>query len=505
MHTNNLPRCTPEEAGISSRQVMECINALDHDLTTMNGFMAARHGKVFAECWWAPYKAELVHCNHSFGKSYTATAIGIALKEGRLSLGEKMTDVFADEIALRNIPIPVKMKRITIRHVLTMTNGMARHPSMSGDWIENYFRTPMSYEPGTHFAYNSSGSCMLGAIILMRTGQNMKEYLTDRLFNKIGIDPEHFVWLKFPNKIDAEPGTFARTEDNLRLAMLYINGGCWNGEQILDPEFVQSALSVQIMNPYAPEQKDGRCGYGYQLWACSIPGVFRFDGGQGQYAIIWPEKDLVVAIHEGALAPLGPQKTLDTLYDHLLLKLHNEPLIPVQEDHDALLQLESSLKMQPDEPNMIRLNRTFSGSYRISSGDLDPWFSVAPPGNGDLFAAFRNSTKDVRISTFELDVTDEALSVTFDIGVNFRASWDGSLTCRNIDSPFPDLGAYAASARFIHENRLELHIHWLNGWFETFIIFELAVDEMKVTTKKLRLNVDDNFLVFSALAAAIPA
>jgi CubicO group peptidase (beta-lactamase class C family) len=498
MQTSILPRCMPEEVGISSRQVIDCIKALDHDLTTIHGFMAARHGKIFAECWWAPYSAELVHCNHSLGKSYTATAIGIALKEGRLSLDEKMVDVFAEEIAQRNITVPAMMKNITIRHVMTMTNGMARHPSMSGDWIGNYFRTAMAFEPGTRFAYNSSGSCMLGAIILKRTGLNMKDYLTDRLFRKIGIDPDHFVWLKFPNRVDAEPGTFARTEDNLRLAMLYSNGGCWNGEQILDREFVQSALSIQVKNPYAPEQKDGRCGYGYQLWACSIPGVFRFDGGQGQYGMIWPEKDLVVAIHEGALLPFGPQKTLDTLYDHLLLLMQNEPLEPRQEDYNALLQLESSVKLRPDEPNTLGLNRMFSGSYQITNGDFDPWISVAPPGSGDLFAAFRSSSKDVRISTFELDVSDEALIVILDTGAKFSASWDGSLTRRFIDSPFPALGAYAATARFIQDNMLELHIHWLNGWFETLIYFELASDEIKVTIKKLRLNMDDNYLIYGA-------
>lgn len=500
MHTRELPRCTPEEAGISSGQVIDCIKTLAHDLTTIHSFMAARHGKVFAECWWAPYSADLVHCNHSFGKSYTATAIGIALKEGRLFLDEKMVDVFAEEIAERNITVPEMMRRITIRHVMTMTNGMAHHPSMSGDWIGNYFTTPMAFEPGTHFAYNSSGSCMLGAIILKRTGQNMKDYLTERLFNKVGIDPEHFVWLKFPNKIDAEPGTFSLTEDNLRLAMLYVNDGCWNGEEILDPEFVHSALSIQIMNPYAPEQKDGRCGYGYQLWACSIPGVFRFDGGQGQYGIVWPEKDLVIALHEGALAPLGPQKTLDTLYDHLLLLLQDEPLEPMQEDYKALLHLEYSVKIHLDEPNMLSLDQTFNGTYQISSGALDPWFSVAPPGSGDLFADLRDSTKDVRISTFKLDASIAGLTVSLDTGAKFIASWDGTLTTRFIDSPFPALGAYAASARFIHENALELHIHWLNGWFETLICFERSADGIKVTTKKLRLNVDDNFLVCNALA-----
>lgn len=500
MSSHRLPRCTPEEAGISSKQLGDCIHALNHDLTTMNGFMAARHGKVFAECWWAPYSAELVHSNHSLGKSYTATAIGIARQEGTLALEEKMIDVFADEIAERKIDVPEVMKRITIQHVMTMTNGMAHHPSMSGDWIGNYFRTPMAYEPGTRFAYNSSGSCMLGAIILKRTGQNMKDYLTDRLFNKIGIDPEHFVWLQFPNQIDAEPGTFSRTEDNLRLAMLYSSGGYWNNEQILDPEFVRNALSVQVSNPYAPEQKDGRCGYGYQLWACSIPGVYRFDGGQGQYGIIWPEKDLVVAIHEGAWLPLGPQKTLDVLYDHLLLVLQDEPVKRVPEDYEALLQLEASVQLRPDEPNTLRLNRAFSGAYRIKSGVLDPWFSVAPPGSGDLFVAFRDSRKDVKISAFELDVSEEALTLVLDNEATFVASWDGILTRRWIETPFPALGAYAATARFTHEDTLELHIHWLNGWFETLICFRLAPDEVAITTKKLRLNPEDNYLIYEASA-----
>lgn len=80
-----LERISPECAGISSGQVETCIRRLMHGRTNMNGFMAARNGKVFAETWWHPYGPRLVHSNHSFGKSYTATAIGIALKEKKLS------------------------------------------------------------------------------------------------------------------------------------------------------------------------------------------------------------------------------------------------------------------------------------------------------------------------------------------------------------------------------------------------------------------------------------
>ncbi len=82
-----------------------------------------------------------------------------------------------------------------------------------------------------------------------------------------------------------------------------------------------------------------------------------------------------------------------------------------------------------------------------------------PSGKRRLIPRLRDSTKNVRISNFKLDVSDEALTVIFTNGAEISASWDGSLTCGFIDSPFPDLGAYAATARFIHENLLEVHIH----------------------------------------------
>lgn len=496
----DLPRCTPEEIGIGSRQVASCIRALNHELTTMNGLMMARYGKVFSECWWSPYRTELVHSNHSFGKSYTATAIGIALQEGKLCLDERMTDVFAEEIAQRNLTLDERTRRITIHHVLTMTNGMAHHPDMTGDWIGNYFKTPMAYEPGTRFAYNSAGSCMLGAIILKRTGQNLKEYLTPRLFDKIGIDSDRFVWCKFPNGIDGEPGTFATTEDNLRLAQLYCNGGAWNGERVLDESFVKEALSVQIENPYAPEQKDGRCGYGYQLWACSIPGVFRFDGGQGQYGIIWPEKELVISLHEGAFAPAGPQKTLDVLYEHLLHKLQDGPLPSSEADLSDLRTLEKAQSLPAGEVGERLPDESWNGTYTTQSGTFDPWFAVAPPGVGDLFAAFRDPARNLPIHAFSLNVSHDAVAMTLDSGVELRANLDGSLTERFVASPFPALGAYAATARLTEGGSLEMRIRWLNGWFETILIFAQSQDVLAITTKKLRLNEASNYLIESCLA-----
>lgn len=503
MSANTLPRCTPEEAGISSSQVLQCLTALNHDLTTMNGFMAARHGKVFSECWWAPYRPEMPHSNHSFGKSYTSTAIGIAVGEGLVSLDEKMVDIFAEEIRTRNLTIPDGVEKITVKHVLTMTNGMAYHPDMTGDFVSHYLTTPLAYEPGTRFAYNSTGSCMLGAIILKRSGQNLKEYLTPRLFRKIGIDPETFVWRQFRGTgIDAEPGTFAPTEANLRLAMLYLQGGKWNGQQVVPEDYVRDSLKVHITTEYAPEQKDGRCGYGYQLWACSIPGVFRFDGGQGQYGIIWPEKDLVISLHEGAIGPLGPQKTLDTLYENLLNYVVDDALPQNAEALAELRKAEAAMKLKNDAPSPCAPDPGFFGTYQVAEGIFDPWLSASPPGNGDLFQMFRTPELDIPIRSFRLDLEDSCLVISCDTGARLSASLDGTLTACKVESPFDELPDYAASARFHEDGSLDVYFHWLNGWFETNLYLTRTEDGLRITTKKLRLHADDNYLIYHCRAVS---
>lgn len=501
-----LPRCTPEEAGFSSAQVEACLRALCHPETDMHGFMAARHGKVFAEGWWTPFASDLPHSNHSFGKSYTATAVAIAAGEGLLSLDEKMTDIFAEEIAARGIRIEdPRMNRITVRHVLSMSGGMKTMSTISGDWIGAYFRSEMAYEPGERFLYNSAGSCMLGAVVEKRTGRGMKEYLKEKLFDPTGMDSERFIWLKFHDGTDAEPGTFTVTENNLRLAMLYTQGGRWNGRQVIPQEFVREALSVQVDTSYAPEQRDGRCGYGYQLWACSMPGVFRFDGGQGQYGIIWPEKDLAIAIHEGAWAHTGPQHTLDALYDSLLRHITDEPLPENQEAYGHLLQAEKALKFPEDEANVWPLNPAFNGSYSVESGNAEPWIAVAPPGAWDFFAEFRDPSIPAKLSHVSLALQEETCELTLNESTRISARWDGKLKRGFAENTvFPKLGAYSATARFTAENRLEIIIHWINGWFKTQLFLTLTEpDCLRIESDKLRLTIGAEGLKGVSLARRI--
>ena len=497
-----LERITPEEAGISSQQMEKLLCSLMHERTQMNGFMAARDGKVFAECWWKPYHKDMVHSNHSIGKSYTCTAIGIAEQEGLLSLGEKVTDIFEKEIKAAGLHVDPQLEQITIRDILTMTTGMAVHPAMTEQWINDFFQTAMKYRPGTHFMYNSSGSCLLGAIILKKTGFNLKEYLTPRLFNKIGINAERFVWLQFPDGIEAEPASFGTTEDNLRLAMLYCQYGKWQGEQILNENFVKNALSVQINTEYAPEQLDGRCGYGYQLWACSRPGIFRFDGGQGQFGIIYPDRKLVVAIHEGAMMPYGPQVTLEAVYENLTDIIQDEKLAPDEKAYAHFLKFKKELQMPDDSRDCICASNNFNGEYKMVAGELDPWICVAPPGKGDFFKLFRNKNKNIPIEKFSICEENEAILLLFN-GEKIVAYKDGKLRLAKIHNVFDQLDDYAATARHINKYTLEITIHWMNAWMITQLRFEQVNDQLRTTTMNLRLNEEDNWLFRHGVAERI--
>ena len=118
--------CTPEAAGLSSTDVLRCLRELDASGNEIHGFAAARHGRIFAESYLAPYGAEIPHTCHSMGKSYTCTAVGVACTEGLLNPDDRVVDVFAEEIARFGAKPDENMKKMRLRHLMTMSCGMAR-------------------------------------------------------------------------------------------------------------------------------------------------------------------------------------------------------------------------------------------------------------------------------------------------------------------------------------------------------------------------------------------
>ena len=148
-------RVTPESVGVPSSAIEWLLDRLEEGWTEPHGLMFMRHGKVFAEGWWAPYAPGLRHGLQSHTKTYAATAVGIAYTEGLLKLTDRVIDIFKEESPAAPSE---NLQKLTVRDVLCMGCGMDTMPRPSEDWIREFLATPVVHEPGSRFMYNSTGS-----------------------------------------------------------------------------------------------------------------------------------------------------------------------------------------------------------------------------------------------------------------------------------------------------------------------------------------------------------
>lgn len=380
-----FPRTTPESVGIPSASIEWLLDRLEEGWTEPHGLMIMRHGKVCAEGWWAPYASGIRHGLQSHTKTYAATAVGIAYTEGLLKLTDRIVDIFADEIPENPSE---NLKKLTVRDVLCMGCGMDTMPRPSKNWVREFLATPVNHVPGTTFMYNSTGSTFLGAIVRKLTGLGLHDYLKPRLFDKIGIDAENLRWITMPDGMEiGGGGLFATTEDNLRLMKLYADGGVWEGERILAEDYVKLATSKQndsaTERAVNPPAEDNFVGYGFQIWMCRPKGVYRADGAMGQFTIVFPERDMLLAITENASGSTGgamPQKALDTIWEWLdsLPRAETETL---PEDPEASAHLARRMQMlalpaprrSPESP----LQEKISGcTYAVTDG----YFALSDAG-----------------------------------------------------------------------------------------------------------------------------
>src|ERR1044072_5570318 len=188
----SLPRSSPEQQGISSADILAFIEAADKDIDTMNSFMLVRHGRVVAEGWWAPYDRETPHVLYSLSKSFTSTAVGLAIAEGKLNLDDQVIKFFPDEAP--SDP-SVNLRAMRVRDLLRMNTGnqieapiRVNVPTLQTEtWVKTFLTHPVPFKPGTHFLYNSPATYMLSAIVQKVTGTPVLEYLRPRLFQPLPL------------------------------------------------------------------------------------------------------------------------------------------------------------------------------------------------------------------------------------------------------------------------------------------------------------------------------
>jgi len=338
----DLPRSSPEAQGISSSAILSFIESADRDIDSLHSFMLLRHGHVVAEGWWSPYSAQSPHMLYSLSKSFTSTAVGLAIAEGKLSLDDEILKFFPED-APRNPSDNLEAMRVS--DLLRMSTGHQTEPPLPDNqpWTKAFLAHPVPFKPGTHFLYNTSATCMLSAIVQKVTGQTVLDYLGPRLFGPLGI--ENPTWETSPQGISAGGyGLSIRTEDIARFGQLYLQKGKWQGKQLVPEAWVEAATARQTSNGSSPDS-DWDQGYGYQFWRCRH-GLYRGDGAFGQYCIVMPEQDAVVAITSGVR---DMQAVMNLVWDKLLPAMKPSSLTA---DDAARQKLEATLKsltLRPQE------------------------------------------------------------------------------------------------------------------------------------------------------------
>ena len=323
---DGLERSTPEEQGVPSGVIARFFEQIEEKGYDVHGLMMIRHNKVIAEHWWAPYAPQYQHALYSATKTFTGTAIGFAVQEGLLNVEDKVISFFPD---LLPDTISEELAKLSVEHLLTMSVGHAstRYAGSGLSQVRSFLAAPFEFEPGTSFAYNISASHMLSHILTKVSGTTIHEYLIPRLFEPLGI--EDVIWEMDNDGINmGNGGSHMKTSDLAKMGLFLINKGEWNGEQLLNAQWMESATRPHIMQhpDWTQEQvqnakDDGAQGYGYQIWM-GRKNSYRAIGGQNQLIMVIPEYDFILVCH----SQIGDEAGFNSLIYDMLPSMRNKKI-----------------------------------------------------------------------------------------------------------------------------------------------------------------------------------
>jgi hypothetical protein len=345
---HNLPRSTPEAQGVSSEVLYNLFDAMDASDIEFHSVMVLRNGFVIGEGWWAPYEAQYKNTMHSLSKSFTSAAVGLAINEGHFTIESPVISFFPDMLPKEVSPNLAAMK---VKHLLTMTTGHAVDNNLRTDsapWVQSFLAAPIVHEPGTFYLYNTTASYMLSAIVQKTTGQTVFEFLKPRIFEPLKIEGAD--WETSPQGINTGGfGLRIRTEDIASFSQLYLNKGKWKGKQLIPQAWVEASSKEQwtfSSNPFGGKSPkatdDWQQGYGYQFWRTQHNG-FRSDGLYGQFGIVLPDQQTVIAITEQSF---NTQKSLNFVWDILVPGLQKNTLPANSVGQQKLKTKEDNLRIK---------------------------------------------------------------------------------------------------------------------------------------------------------------
>jgi len=255
---------------------------------------------------WHPYfQGTDLHSMQSVTKSVTSVIYGVAVTRGdfKASLDTPVLHYF-DAAKVKNVD--GRKRRMTIRHVLTMTTGLDWNEDVayndprndtalmegSEDWVQYVIDRPMAQEPGKVFNYSSGNSELLAYIFQKETGRDIGSYGETYLFEPLGI--RHF-WKRTPPGLpDTEGGLYLNEDGMAKIGYLFLRKGEWEGRRVVSEGWIKESIEMATNS-----DEEGGYGYGFQwwLWPRKDLGAKHFiwmgRGFGGQRLMIFPEEDMI--------------------------------------------------------------------------------------------------------------------------------------------------------------------------------------------------------------------
>lgn len=302
-----------------SAKVKNALNA--HDVTGPFNYF---------NTWWHPYyqRGDL-HTLQSVTKTVASAVIGAAVTRGDFPSIDTPVLRFFDTTKVANIDD--RKRRMTVRHLMTMTGGIDWNESLpyidpnntasglesSPDWIAFTINRPMMREPGTKFNYSSGESSLLAHVFRQATGTDIEEYAAQHLFAPIGIT--RWFWKRTPSgTADTEGGLYLEAGDLARIWYLFTQDGMWNGTRVVSADWVKQSVTPAIATGASPNAAQ----YGLKWWLYRSPVdstkyVWSGSGFGGQFPMAFPDLDLVVVFNAWNILPRQPGLPLGKVRERL--------------------------------------------------------------------------------------------------------------------------------------------------------------------------------------------
>lgn len=283
---NVLIRSTPEAEGLSSKHLKAFFDRLMSESNAeVHSCIVMRHGHVIGEIYPRPWRADYRHTMYSVSKTFTSVAVGMCVADSLLSLDDSVGKFFP---LLLPSECTDTVSAITVRDLLTMQSGLPVDTKMrtrEREWIRMYLGGRPKGMPGTLWAYDSLSSYLLSAIVQEVTDSTLMQLLRSHLFHPMGITDA--AWEESPEGVTCGGwGLYIRPEAMAKFGQLLLDGGRWNGVELVPRQWVEEMMK--------PQSITGK--YGYQMWQSAYPGWVEANGSYGQLILIIPEADMVVTL-----------------------------------------------------------------------------------------------------------------------------------------------------------------------------------------------------------------